>query len=105
MMKRHLGGLRSSWKCDICEENASVFVCRICRRKVCPEDFLFDRLICKVCEMSICEICGKNLSIGKCENCGKIICQDCTAHFDGARRYCIQCWEKISGRKGKYLTI
>ena len=94
-MKKLIDGLESSWKCDICEENIAVFICRLCKRKVCIDDFMLEKGICKVCEMSLCQICKRNLAIGKCENCGKIICQACTAYFDGARRYCKECWPRL----------
>ncbi|QGR19321.1 hypothetical protein D1868_04550 [Stygiolobus azoricus] len=100
-MKKLTDGLRDFWKCEICEENSQLFVCKICRRKVCLEDFVITQGICKVCEMSLCQICRRNLSIGKCENCGRIICQSCTEYFDGARRYCKECWDSILNQKGK----
>jgi hypothetical protein len=91
-MKKLTTGLRSSlMKCQICEENQAKYTCKLCGRKVCEEDFVKEKGICKVCEMSLCEICHENLSIGKCEKCGRIICEKCTAYFDGARRYCIIC--------------
>lgn len=93
-MKRPIDGLRSSLKCEICEEKISFFKCNVCERHVCHDDYLMDKKICKVCEMSLCMICKSNLSIGSCEYCGRIICEDCTQYFDGARRICKECYRK-----------
>ncbi|AAY80748.1 hypothetical protein [Sulfolobus acidocaldarius] len=91
-MKKLIGGLESSLKCEICEEEIGTFECKICGRNVCKLDFNEEKNICKVCEMSLCEVCGEKLSIGKCEKCGKIICEKCVGYNDGVRRYCKNCY-------------
>ena len=95
-MKKRIGGLKSSLKCEICKDNIAFFTCVKCERQVCHNDYSKNRKICKICEMSLCEICNENLSIGSCENCGRLICENCTAAFDGARRICKKCIEIIN---------
>ncbi|AYN75607.1 hypothetical protein SULI_09545 [Saccharolobus solfataricus] len=79
-------------KCEICEENISFFTCSLCGRQVCNNDYIMDKGICKICDMSLCKICQKHLAIGSCEICGNTICEECTAYFDGARRICKNCY-------------
>jgi len=95
-MKKPTDGLGNSLKCEICEEREVKYTCKICGRRVCEEDYLKEKEICRVCEMSLCEICKINLAIGKCEKCGRIICEECTAYFDGARRICKECFTSFS---------
>jgi len=96
MMKKPINGSESSLKCEICEDREAKYVCRICGRRVCEEDYSREKGICKVCEMSLCEICKRHLAVGKCEKCGRIICEECTAYFDGARRICKECFTSFS---------
>lgn len=98
MMKKPTDGLKTSL-CEICEEKEAHYVCRLCKRKVCEDDFNKERGICKVCEMSICEICNENLSIGYCEICGRLICEKCTAYSNGTSRICVGCISKINKDK------
>jgi len=95
-MKKPTDGLGNSLKCEICEEREEKYTCKICGRRVCEEDYLKVKEICRVCEMSLCEICKINLAIGKCEKCGRIICEECTAYFDGTRRICKECFTSFS---------
>ncbi len=85
--------------CEICEEKEAKYICRLCKRKVCEDDFNKDKGICKICEMSICEVCKENLSVGYCEMCGRLICEKCTAYSNGASRICIECASKMRNKK------
>ncbi|EWG07030.1 MAG: hypothetical protein ASUL_05903 [Candidatus Aramenus sulfurataquae] len=91
---RHTSGLRSSL-CEICEEKESTRECRLCKRRVCEDDFVPIKGICKICEMSLCELCGERLSLGYCESCGRLVCQECTSFYDGSRRICKECAKNL----------
>ncbi|AWR98318.1 hypothetical protein DFR86_09560 [Acidianus sulfidivorans JP7] len=88
-MMRRINGLKNL--CEICETKEAKYTCKICKRHVCEDDFNKEKQICSVCEMTLCQICGKNLSLGYCEKCGKLICDQCTGYFDGAKRICKEC--------------
>ncbi|MUN27952.1 hypothetical protein GC250_00370 [Sulfolobus metallicus DSM 6482 = JCM 9184] len=100
-MKRHIISSENSLKCEICLENKPEYVCKICDRNVCKDDFNQEKGICKVCEMSMCEICGRNLAIGYCECCGRLICIDCVAYHDKSRRICKECAVKLKKEEAK----
>jgi hypothetical protein len=92
MMRRRINGLMNL--CEICEEKEAKYSCKLCGRKVCEDDFVKEKGICKVCEISLCQICHQHLSLGYCEICGRLICDECTAYFDGSRRICKECYAK-----------
>ncbi|AWR99992.1 hypothetical protein DFR87_10205 [Metallosphaera hakonensis JCM 8857 = DSM 7519] len=96
-MKRPISGLRSSLKCEICEDRLALHTCSVCGRSVC--DFHFNEGVCAVCEMSMCEVCGKNLSIGYCELCGSLVCDRCVGVSNGSRRICKKCIQGLSFSK------
>lgn len=96
-MKR-IVGLRSSLKCEICDEKIAFFRCKICGRNVCVDHYNAKKSICEICEMSICQLCNSRLSVGYCSVCGRLICEECTAYNEGGKRICKECFSKLQSK-------
>ena len=78
-------------KCEICEEEVNkLYKCSICGRLVCINDFLVEKRICKVCNMTLCDICNEYLAVGVCKYCGRLICEKCSIEV-GVERICLRC--------------
>ncbi|MGC8566543.1 MAG: hypothetical protein ACP5I6_04650 [Caldisphaera sp.] len=86
-------------KCEICDEKEAKYECKICKRKVCEDDYNKNKGICKICSSLLCEICHERLSITFCPICGRLICDKDSVQIDNVRRVCIDCYNKYF--KGK----
>lgn len=84
-------------KCEICEREVDrIYICKICGRKVCSNDYIFEEGICKACKMTLCNFCKEYLAIGICKFCGKLVCEKCSIEI-GVERICKECYSKKKG--------
>ena len=87
--------------CELCGK-PGVAKCRMCGRTVCSEHYDEKSRLCKVCSMSLCEVCGRRVAIGRCVLCGRLGCEDCLVQVDNVRRICRECLVKVyDGDLGK----
>jgi len=86
--------------CSICEQKPARYVCKMCGRNVCEDDYILEKGVCKICGEALCEICGKYLSIGYCRVCGRMGCEECLIHYDQVSYICIDCLKKQSAGRG-----
>jgi len=81
-------------RCEICEVKPAKYRCSLCGRLVCDTHFNLERSICKICEMSLCDLCGKTLAISCCPICGRLGCSDCLTQLTPVIRVCKECLAK-----------
>lgn len=84
--------------CSICEVKPGKYVCSICGRRVCEDDYVFEKKICIICAETLCEICGKYPSIGYCSSCGRLGCEDCLVQINLVSYKCRYCLRKKEGK-------
>lgn len=62
--------------CEICSQEGTHTVCKVCHASVCEDCRIADEEICVNCRESICQICGEFLVSRACNTCGKLVCED-----------------------------
>ncbi|MGB9827281.1 hypothetical protein IMZ38_03125 [Thermosphaera chiliense] len=92
-------------RCEICMVNDAVYTCRLCGRRVCRQDFDDQRGICKVCSLTLCELCGKQLSVGYCVVCGRLGCEDCMIQVSNVAYICRDCFARNKSVKTAYKFL
>uniref|UniRef100_A0A7C2FPT0 B box-type domain-containing protein n=1 Tax=Thermosphaera aggregans TaxID=54254 RepID=A0A7C2FPT0_9CREN len=89
-------------KCEVCLVNDALYTCRLCGRAVCGEDFNVQHGVCKVCSLTLCELCGRQLSVGYCVVCGRLGCEDCMVQVSNVAYICRECFSKNRSVKTVY---
>ena len=77
--------------CEICGLKLAEYVCRICGRRVCRDDYDVEKGVCSICRDTMCEICGRYPAISYCMVCGRIGCEDCLIQVTPVSYVCKEC--------------